>query len=302
MKKKKSIEIIYTTVFKLNKNSTKKEIKSTVSSMDHAKELKNINEKLYNDRNFMLELAEKQGYFLKFAKPEFRCDKELVIKALTKKDFNNERGVYKFWDSICETLKNDKDVLLKAVSSHSMRDIEKYFPTKLYFDKKFISKCVKVGPYCLEFVCPEFKCDETVVYNAVKSNGFVLEYADPSLFSNHKIIMAAINDAGFGFEYAPLKYKKDKKLALKIMKNNKSTSPYEHLDISLKKDFDIAKLAMKANGFYMHYAPDEIRKNKEIAIIAIKSNTSAFGYLDKKLQKDKEIKKVYEKYYEEPVD
>jgi len=289
----KKIEIIEIPIFKLNKNSNKIEIKSTVSSMDHAKELKNINEILYNDRNFMLELAEEQGYFLKYAKTEFCCDKELVIKALTKKDFNNERGVYKFWDSICENLRNDKDVILKAVSSYSMRNIESYFPTELFFDKKFISKCVKVGPHCLEFVWSEFKSDETIVYNAVKSNGFTLEYADPNLLNNHKIIMAAISDSGFGYQYAPLKYKKDKTLALKIMKKNKSTSPYEYLDISLKKDFEIAKLAMSVNGFNMFYAPNEVKNNKELATIAIKSNPSAYEYLDKKLQKDKEIKKIY---------
>jgi hypothetical protein len=38
----KKIEIIEISIFKLNKNSTKKEIKSTVSSMDHTKKLNNI--------------------------------------------------------------------------------------------------------------------------------------------------------------------------------------------------------------------------------------------------------------------
>ena len=67
----------------------------------------------------------------------------------------------------------------------------------------------------------------------------------------------------------------------------------ELLGPSLKKDLDIASKIISKSGGQIQYFDDAIKKNKEIAVIAIKNDFYNFKYLHADMQQDQEILNIY---------
>ncbi|EFC37342.1 predicted protein [Naegleria gruberi] len=125
---------------------------------ENEKAFEYADESLKCDRDFILQAVELCGWVFHFLDKSFITDRDIVKKALLNKDI-----VWMFELALPESMKNDRDIVMFAVS---------------------------VNGFVLEYVNESFKKDREIVLLAVKENGNALEFADESLQTDLEIVSA----------------------------------------------------------------------------------------------------------------
>ena len=125
----------------------------------------------------MLERVSTDGFALCRGTKELRGDREIVMKALSK------RG--RALEFATEELKGDREIVMAAVSKHGT---------------------------ALEFAAEELKGDREIVMTAVSQNGFALECATEELQADREIVMTAVSHVGIALQYATKDLKEDEEM------------------------------------------------------------------------------------------
>ncbi|KAG2379167.1 hypothetical protein C9374_007805 [Naegleria lovaniensis] len=90
---------------------------------------------------------------------------------------------------------------------------------------------------------------------------------------------------GAALQYASYEIKKDKEIALLAVKQNYNA--FEYVSENLKKDRDVIEQAVKKGG--LQYGTSDMKDSKELVLQAIGENMHAFEYASQRLKQDEDV-------------
>lgn len=218
---------------------------SSYNEKNNLDPLKSVLETKSNDKEFVKNEIIKANYGIKFINEELKKDKNFILKIL-----NNSKA--SDIEEIDEVLRDDKEVMRAAFKNH--------------FDFGLI-----------EFLGPKLKKDREFFISLLKN---YFEKEGETFFQ-------------YPFDQFDEAFRDDKEIILIMLNAVNSFYESELLGPSLKKDLDIASKIISKSGGQIQYFDDAIKKNKEIAVIAIKNDFYNFKYLHADLQRDQEILNIY---------
>ena len=218
---------------------------SSYNEKNNLDPLKSVLETKSNDKEFVKNEIIKANYGIKFINEELKKDKNFILEIL-----NNSKA--SDIEEIDEVLRDDKEVMRAAFKNH--------------FDFGLI-----------EFLGPKLKKDREFFISLLKN---YFEKEGETFFQ-------------YPFDQFDEAFRDDKEIILIMLNAVNSFYESELLGPSLKKDLDIASKIISKSGGQIQYFDDAIKKNKEIAVIAIKNDFYNFKYLHADLQQDQEILNIY---------
>lgn len=218
---------------------------SSYNEKNNLDPLKSVLETKSNDKEFVKNEIIKANYGIKFINEELKKDKNFILEIL-----NNSKA--SDIEEIDEVLRDDKEVMRAAFKNH--------------FDFGLI-----------EFLGPKLKKDREFFISLLKN---YFEKEGETFFQ-------------YPFDQFDEAFRDDKEIILIMLNAVNSFYESELLGPSLKKDLDIASKIISKSGGQIQYFDDAIKKNKEIAVIAIKNDFYNFKYLHADLQRDQEILNIY---------
>ena len=218
---------------------------SSYNEKNNLDPLKSVLETKSNDKEFVKNEIIKANYGIKFINEELKKDKNFILEIL-----NNSKA--SDIEEIDEVLRDDKEVMRAAFKNH--------------FDFGLI-----------EFLGPKLKKDREFFISLLKN---YFEKEGETFFQ-------------YPFDQFDEAFRDDKEIILIMLNAVNSFYESELLGPSLKKDLDIASKIISKSGGQIQYFDDAIKKNKEIAVIAIKNDFYNFKYLHADMQQDQEILNIY---------
>tara|TARA_B100001063_G_C16765788_1_gene558542 strand:+ start:222 stop:2369 length:2148 start_codon:yes stop_codon:yes gene_type:complete len=218
---------------------------SSYNEKNNLDPLKSVLETKSNDKEFVKNEIIKANYGIEFINEELKKDKNFILEIL-----NNSKA--SDIEEIVEELRDDKEVMRTAFKNH--------------YDFGLI-----------EFLGPKLKKDREFFISLLKN---YFEKEGETFFQ-------------YPFDQFDEAFRDDKEIMLIVLNAVDSFYESELLGPSLKKDFDIASKIISKSGGQIQYFDDAIKKNEEIAVIALKNDFYNFKYIHTDLQQDQEILKIY---------
>jgi hypothetical protein len=214
------------------------------------------------------------GSILKHLSADLRNDPMIVREAIKNSFYALEYASSK--------LRNDRDFIL-SVLDH-LYDLE-HISNTLKKDKEFMSMVVQHNGRLLKYASTALKKDAEFVLLAIANQASAYEYADQSLLSSRDFILKALEISGSIFEYLNEDLKHDKTFAIIALKNNVG---FDQIPLSLKKDPDILKIAIRNPTYQLTSYPIEVRRNKNLILDMImhSSDRNSFNVIDERLKDD----------------
>ena len=176
--------------------------------------------------------------------------KEKIIKKIERDS--------KYYDTLDEQYKNDRDIILAAIWKGGSYHIS--VPHELSLDREFIADIVDWQAH------------------------LALHYADKSLQEDKEFVLELVELDYDVFMSAPDTLKKDKEYVLEVLEVDGETLLF--VDDDLKKDQDVVIKAVQNNGYALDFADDSMKKDKTVVFEAIKQKGEAFCYADISLKSD----------------
>lgn len=166
-------------------------------------------------------------------------------------------------NDVSERLKNDRDVVLKAISKHS--------DNILYANKKFLG-------------------DKPLVLAAMKKAGEncskIFEKLSTSLKNDDELVHMGLKYAPECLIYLTEKYSNNKELLMKLKVNR-----LEGYSDRLKNDRDVVLMTVKLDGLNLKHASKELQDDYEIVLAAVRNDGRALEFASLRLRSDKKIVK-----------
>lgn len=252
---------------------------------------------LRQDRQLCLIAARTSNKVVSKTCQQFSGDREIVLEAVR---FEGTLEV------VSDELKNDREVILTAISSHG-RDIQ-YAPQHFKNDREIVLKAVNQSWKAIEFVHDLFGNDREIVLCAVKQHYNALEYASDEFKNDIEIVNKALRgEDGYlrcreCYNFMPLvgqELRCNHDFMIEIVKEydicamhfmRQSRSP-------LLNDLHFMLEIVKTNGELLHFASEELLNNRELAITAFKESKyqGLFYILPYELRNDREIVSIVSK-------
>ncbi|AKF40961.1 hypothetical protein AAW50_00680 [Mycoplasmopsis canis] len=207
----------------------------------------NIDESLYKDRNFVMNLMKFKRQFLSELPYNLRNDKEIVLEAI-----KHSPDAFKYASN---ELKNDKNLVLEAIKKWTNIGLFQYASDELKNDKKFVLEILKISFNEFLFVSNKLREDEEVILE-----GSI--YSPNLKWVNSQKLM-------------------NKDFAFKIVKKNPDAIQY--LPPEIKNDYEFLLKAAEINGLIVKNLPYKYRTNPKIISIAVKQNPKAIMFANSKL-------------------
>lgn len=143
-----------------------------------------------------------------------------------------------------DTLKNDKEIVLFAVSESYFYDLHredgrclKYASASLKKDRDVVNAAILSTPSAFEFVDNKFKKDKRFVLKVVREMGTALKFADDKFKKDREVVLAAVKSEGTALEFADDKFKKDKEVVYAAVKS--SASALQFADKSFHNNLEL---------------------------------------------------------------
>ena len=143
--------------------------------------------------------------------------------------------------------------------------------------------------YALNYADKKFKSDKAFILTALDHcNGWILSYVSSKLIEDKEVVLKAIGKDPCAIYYAGDKFKKDKKLALELVKRQGSVLKYLH---EFKSDKDVVKVAVENDygDFAYKSASQELREDEEIKSLRGKKMESALA-MNRRIKLKEEVK------------
>ena len=140
----------------------------------------NLNETMsqLDDRSYVLDQVEKDGWNLSIVDKKFRKDKDVVFVA------SKQNYIAFQWAD--ESLKIDKEFVMSLIKAKSAGILE-YADRSFRYDEKFMFEAVKYDHFALYFASQSIKINIEIAKVAVKHSPFAIEYIDKSIYENDEI-------------------------------------------------------------------------------------------------------------------
>ena len=283
--------LIVTDITKLKKikvNKGKSSSKEAEKNLKFLKEIKALNRKDSFWYSRVIEIL------FKYAKPDLRADKFIVMEAVKAK------GVALAHAS--KELQNDKEIVLEAVKQDA--DAFKFASKELQCDKEVFLTIKMLGrASALEFASSEIQDEKELVITALEDDGIALKHASTKIQNDKKFIMALlvdparVNDWTISnlFNYVSKELQDDKEITMAVIK--KDGSALKHASKKLKNNREVVIAAVEKNAYALKYVSKELQADKEVVMAAVKQRGITLQYVSKKLQADKEVVMAAVKQY-----
>lgn len=312
-------------IYKFLPNNLKDDREITLKTFEKVKSFKvkyHLPEKYSKDRNFNLELIEKNPFFLSHS--FLNDDKDEMLKFI-QKDYKNIMYMSKKLsynhDFIVKVLEknggllkyfpneiiNNIDMILLALKTDA--HIIKYLSYSFIYDKKILKIALRKDGLALEHLTG-IKIDKDIIMEAVNQNGLALKFAGECI-DDKNIVMKAINQNPLSIEFASDRFKSNGPLFENLIQREPKVIRFLSLNVykfkkyavmAIKrnglvlallchydKDKSFVRKAVEENGMALCYADPYLRGNRDIVIAALKQNGMALEYVLGKLKDNKEI-------------
>ena len=163
-------------------------------------------ERLQNDKDIALLVAEKEPYFAgENISSELYQDKEILKKL----------GPGIVFYKLSEEQLKDKEIALLLVKEAEI-ELDK-LPIETRYDREVVLEAVKTHGNNLQYALP-FVSDREVVLAAVKSDGMAIEFASKRFTDDKEIILEAVKENGKSLNFASERLQNDKEVVLEAIK------------------------------------------------------------------------------------
>jgi hypothetical protein len=225
----------------------------------------------------------------------FKLGKKLFFVHMKKLTYNDIENI------LNKIPIKDKENLLYNLLINNIATIIPFAKTKYndwFTDKKHGLKLVSFNDSLLQHLDPELHNDVEVVLAAGIQDIENVAYADAKVINNKEFILGiaeSITQKYLADKYhlysIPEKLKNNKRFVLAVI--DKMPNIFKCLNNKLKKDLEIALLAVTYDGNNLEYVEKELKKNKSIVLAAVSNNCYALKYASDNLKNDTEILQAY---------
>ena len=291
----------------------------------HPCALKLFSDTLRGDRELVLRAITKTGDAIKFASEDLRADKALALVAIrapytcpttgccnTCGDGTSVRfSCRMLWPELwlntfahlsC-VLRNDKDVVLAAITTHSNfmnASSFSHVSDRLRGDREVVLAYfnqVEVHVFAesehkriMEHIPTELKNDRKLMMKAISKVPNAFEFADETLKSDRKFVLEAVSHRGEALRSVSTWFRQDKEIVLCAVQQNGCALQYA--EAALQANREVVVEAVKQNGNALRHASTALRASKSVVLIALLSSSSAFNYASIALRRDSDVVKA----------
>ncbi len=173
---------------------------------------------------------------------EGNADREFILKLLSV----DGRFLYRIYGRCVSADAADMELVRAAISqNHSVATIFSY---DALHNRDFVKQLVNIHGRVLEYVAPQFRDDEELVYDAVVTYR-AFEFASNRLKNDEAFLMKILDKNPSCIVYAPVKYREDRALMERLI----AVHPYVYRYVKgdLQTDLSLALYALKKDvGVY----------------------------------------------------
>jgi hypothetical protein len=234
---------------------------------------------------------------------EFLKNRTIALASVT--------GNVLYFESIDNTLKSDRDIVVTAVKNDGFA-IRYVTDPQLRDDKEIVLLALQSLPFwnkvdgvesVLECVSTRLRNDRQIIRTALQNNWKTVIYASLELRCDRDIMLDAITQNGAAFEYCPSTLATDKQFVLEALNRQYKCGSESHqhergvfsfLCDTLRNDKDIALAAIQkdprsySRGILAHVGLD-LRSDKQVVYAAIEKSPTSLQYVSPLLQLDREL-------------
>jgi len=146
-------------------------------------------------------------------------------------------------------------------------------------DKDVVYKAVSTNPTSLKFAHERFRTTKDIVYDLVsKYDYYTLDYVDEAFKDDKELVLTAIEKSGDAIKFSSKRLKNDKELALKALKNGQGDILY-YLSDTLKEDRDVVWMASKVGIDSYSYLDEKFCTDTELLKEIVKKSPHFFHTL-----------------------
>lgn len=238
-----------------------------------------IDKKVYNDKNYMLNVIKDSFRYLGFASDELKNDKAFMLKAIEE---TNSCFVY-----ASENLKEDKDFILKILEKNYLCFL--YVSERLRNNREFMLNAIDKNAEVVEFASNDLRNDKSFMLQAIEKNNLCFVYSSDNLKNDKEFMLNAIKINPGSIEYAKDVFRNDSGVILSAIKENRLCMSYASYELRNDKEFMLQAIEIDVNC--LKYASDNLKNDKEFMLQAFKKDRRALMYLNDKLKNDKDFLK-----------
>ena len=135
-----------------------------------------------NDKETMLSMVKKDGFFLKYVGEKIKCDKETMLSVVKKDGF--------FLEYVGEKLRCDKEIVMAAVreTGSSLR----FASPELQDDDEVVMAAITRQPSALRYASERIRSDRQLIQRLFKNNTGSLDYASKTLLNDPDFMLSLI--------------------------------------------------------------------------------------------------------------
>jgi hypothetical protein len=271
--------------------------------------LKHTNERLLNNRRFMIKAVNIQGKSLQYASMRLRDDFEVVLNAVKNNGLalvfatarlqsNNtimreaikQNGRVLEWIEPCRV--SSTEMALLAVGSNE--DAMPFVHANLKNKRLFVLEAIKQNGLILKHL-KGLNNDKKIVLASVRENGLALQYASDNLKNDKQVVLRAIQENDKAYEFASDALQGDIDVGLEMIRKDYANLEHVYYKQANKRLFIIRilqKLSTNSACFHniCHYLPrEQFQCDKEIVLVAVKHCEHALAVVCKELQDDEQV-------------
>lgn len=225
--------------------------------------LKDLPQKVRDDKDFMVALAGVESYLHNLADWEkWKHDRD-VVRTMAKKDI---LSINKAGDALLQDQAFMLELMGDQEETHKKRTIFQAASKLLKADKGFLLQAVQRGYGDLADCPKELLADKELVLAVVKTGGCELENASEELRGDKDCATAAVEQNAFALQYVPEKLQRQ----LAIMAAGQDGRGV----VTVRVLRDMKSLLLG---------------DKEIALAAVKSSPDAFHFLNQEMKEDQDV-------------
>jgi hypothetical protein len=219
---------------------------------------------------------------------EFKNKKDVALKAME----HCGRNYLELPEN--SPLLNDRDIMLEAVSNYYglIKELPEYIQKDVSFFKEVSTKSgyePAMIPHIPEFI----QNDKDFALWFLMENVDAFDYFSDKIKNNKDIINKIIDKAPDDVYKACNEHiKKDENIAKAAVLFSKHASIYQFLPMELRKNKDIALLAVSKNADNLDYVSSDLSLDKDIVLKAVYKNPYIINGIATHLQKDETILKT----------
>lgn len=211
-----------------------------IASKTNRESMKFAGENLKKDKQLALALFSDKIDCFEFLDDSLRSDFEILLKALDFVDY----GIYSYAsDKLKLQIESDKSLIMKVVEKGV--DLNDLYRESKCSDLEIIGSALKgKSSLYFEVVADSLKNNRELMLRIVKKNGKEILYLNEEFKNDKEFILAALSEWEYYYERLNPIQKKDKDIAIAVLKKNK-TYAAEILSSILLKDPEIIALFNK---------------------------------------------------------